>query len=212
MISISFVLFLLGLLWVYLNLFSNEETILLACYDRYISTFLLAWTIFNTFAILSSKKINFTYIYVCIVLLIIFAPLETIYTKYIQHSQYIRTMYVKRNYYTRIKKYKDKFSDNDKVFFLSNSRVDNIYIYRLCKYEMMGINIANQDPEYVTSEDIFKNTLMEEGYTYLYIYKITDDLLEKYANIFADVIVEENSLYEIKVDENEKLQLEKINI
>lgn len=211
-IGVSFVTWGIGLLWMYMTIFTEEEALILASFDRYFSTMLLAWTVFNSFILCDTEKNRFSEIYVTIVILISLSPMNTIYEKYIQCRNDINCSHVERNYYTTIKRCKKLFNDSDKIFLLSNGNTDNMYMFKICRYEMMGINIANNNPEYFGAEEDFMQILKEEGYTYIYIFRFKEDLKDNYINLFTGTTIQDDSLYKINLDGKENLNLEKINI
>lgn len=208
---ISTLVFLIGLLWMYLTIFKNEEASILASYSRYISTMLLAWILLNTLIMCNSEEIRITTIYIFISIIIAIMPAETIYSKYIQNTQYKNSSYIRRNYYTTIKQYEDLFANDDKIFFLSNTQMDNKYMLKLCKYEMMGINIANNDTSKIGNKEQFAKTLIQENYTYVYIYKIKENFQEEYKDIFSNQDISEQTLYKVETDEKNELKLQKVN-
>lgn len=210
-IIISTLIFLIGLLWMYLTIFEREETRIFASYSRYISTILLTWTLVNTLIICNQKEIKATTIYIFISIIIVTMPLKTIYSKYIQNIQYKNSSYIKRNYYTKIKQYEDLFTKDDKIFFLSNTEMDKEYLLKMCKYEMMGVNIANTDTNGIGSKEQFAKTLMQENYTYVYVYKITENLNEEYKELFNNQYTEPQTLYKVEINEKNELKLQKIS-
>ena len=82
-------------------------------------------------------------------------------------------------------------------------------ILKLYKYEMMTPNIANEEPIiYGTQEDFIK-ILLNQNYTYVYIYRVKDIFKEQYKEMFIDEIKNE-TLYKIEIDNNNILRLKTI--
>ena len=82
---------------------------------------------------------------------------------------------------------------------------------KLCKYEMMGINIANNDTSRIGNEEQFSKTLIQENYTYVYIYKIKENFQEEYKDIFSNQDISEQTLYKVETNERNELKLQKVN-
>ena len=77
---------------------------------------------------------------------------------------------------------------------------------KLCKYEMMGINIANNDTSKIGNKEQFAKTLIQENYTYVYIYKIKENFQEEYKDIFSNQDISEQTLYKVETDEKNELK------
>lgn len=211
-LGISFAIYATGLLWMYLTIFTKEEAQILACFPRYISTMLLTWVTLNNLIICDKEEIKISNIYIAIAILITLMPSATIYTKYIKSRQYIASAHVKRDYYTEIKKYENLLTTNDKIFFVSNvnTKTDNKYVLKLNKYEMMGVNIANNEPTNIGPKEKFADTLTKEKYNYVYIFNFDEKLKNEYKEIFYDNKIGERTLYKIETDSNKELKLKAI--
>lgn len=209
---ISFIIFTIGLLWMYLTIFKPDEAYFLASYNRYMNTILLTWLTINTLIIChTNKNINFSVIYTFVAIGIVLLPTDTVYTKYINKRQYKISTYIKRNYYCAgLKQYENLFTKNDKLYFISNTNIDNVKILALAKYEMMTLNIANEEPNSYGSKESFEKTLIQENYTYVYIYKVKENFKEDYKELFLEDIQDE-TLYKVNIDENNELNLEMVN-
>lgn len=211
-LGISFVIYALGLLWMYLTIFEKEEARILACFPRYISTMLLTWTTLNNLIICEKEEMKNSNIYIAMAILITIMPSKTIYTKYIKSRQYIVSAHVKRDYYTEIKKYDGLLTADDKIFFISNvnTKIDNKYVLKINKYEMMGINIANTEPSNIGTKEKFADTLIKENYNYVYINQFDEKLENMYKEIFYDSKISEQTLYKIETNSNKELKLKAI--
>lgn len=211
-LGISFVIYALGLLWMYLTIFEKEEARILACFPRYISTMLLTWTTLNNLIICEKEEMKNSNIYIAMAILITIMPSKTIYTKYIKSRQYIASAHVKRDYYTEIKKYDGLLTTDDKIFFISNvnTKIDNKYVLKINKYEMMGINIANTEPSNIGAKEKFADTLIKENYNYVYINQFDEKLENMYKEIFYDSKISEQTLYKIETNSNKELKLKAI--
>lgn len=210
---ISVILFAIGLLMVYLTLFTRIEAEVIGCYERYMSTMLIAWMFLNTL-ILCNKDISPSLICVFIAITIVLMPAKTIDTKYIQYNQYITNLHTKREYYTPLTKYKSLFTENVKIFFMSYTDMHDEKILNINKYELMGINIENESlkvtnnkAKRILTNKQLEKTLLEGDYTYMYVYKIKDKLKNRYTDLFKDSEILNDTLYKVKI-ENDNIILE----
>lgn len=208
---ISFVIFAIGLLWMYLTIFIEEEAFYLASYDRYMGTMLLAWLTLNTLIICDKSDFKLSNIYIFIVIGLTLLPSDTVYSKYIRYKEYIPAAQIKRNYYySKFEKYENLFKEDDKIYFISDTNINNIKVLKLHKYEMLTPNIANKEPIFYGGPELLAKTLLEENYTYLYIYKVEDEFIEKYQSLFSTDEIKNETLYKINVNEDGDLKLDTV--
>lgn len=208
---ISFVIFAIGLLWMYLTIFIEEEAFYLASYDRYMGTMLLAWLTLNTLIICDESDFKLSNIYIFIVIGLTLLPSDTVYSKYIRYKEYIPAAQIKRNYYySKFEKYENLFKEDDKIYFISDTNINNIKVLKLHKYEMLTPNIANKEPIFYGGPELLAKTLLEENYTYLYIYKVEDEFIEKYQSLFSTDKIKNETLYKINVNKDGDLKLDTV--
>ena len=201
----AFIIFLIGLLWMYLTIFTDYESSILACYWRYASTLILSWMMINTLILCNEDKIKIMVSYVFIVILMIFIPTNIIKDKYIDKKEYIKYLNTQRENYVTMSKYREVFSENDKVFFISN--VMNPFILRINRYELTEVNIANDNANIVYPVEQFTQILLNEKYKYVYIYKTENNFIDENKGIFENENIQEHTLYKVCVDEKENIQL-----
>lgn len=206
---ISIMIFAIGLLWMYLTIFREREAMEIASYERYMNTILLSWLTINTL-IIAQEDINLSVIYVWIAISVAILPHETIYTKYIQCRQDIQREKMERTYYyLGFRRYEKYFKKEDKIYFISDTSTNNEKVLQLCKYEMMTNNIANKEPKVTQNSKQLAQTLLEENYTYVYIFKVDDYIKEQIKNLFVNEQIKSETLYKIKKDGQGNVQLEK---
>lgn len=207
---ISTAIFIFGIWWMYITIFEFDEAIILASFDRYVNTTLLTWVTLNTLILFDNIKLKLSNIYSFFVIGIALLPMDIVYTKYINHEQYILTQKIKRNYYySNFRKYENIFTEQDKIYLISDSNMKNMLILKLYKYEMMTPNIANEEPIIYGTQEDFIEILLNQNYTYVYIYKVKDNFKEQYKEMFIDEIKNE-TLYKIEIDNNNILRLKTI--
>lgn len=199
--TISLIVFCVGLLLIYINIFEKWEAEALAGFERYISTMLLAWAMFNFFVFFYENDVKMSMISVFLTVLIILIPLKNINEKYIDNKNYIKNSIIRRNFYTSITDYKNILTIEDRVLFVVDSSSDLFTILKVNRYETMGtnINIVNSNLDFLDDKNAFCEVL--ETVDYVYIYSLRDD------SIFENEI-SNKTLY--KVDKNNILKLEKV--
>ena len=194
----------------YLTIFTTKEAEIAASYDRYMNTIILSWLTLNTW-IISEEEINLRVLYVFMAISISILPNDTIYTRYIQSSQDIKRTNIERSYYySKFKQCTKVIEEDEKVYFISQTRLNNEKVLKLCKYEMMTNNIANKSPKVNESKEQFTQTLLKENYSYVYIFIVEDDFKEKYKSLFKEEQINSKTLYRINEVEQGKIQLEKV--
>ena len=202
--AVSLILFAIGLLILYIRIFNIDEANNLASFERYMSTILLSWLIFNFFVWDLKKEIKHSTYYIILIIMFAFMPLENIYTKYINNKEYINISHTKRNYYTKIKDYEDVLTLNDKVLFIVDEMSNQQIILKLNRYENIGsnINIINEDMNFLNNNTELDDMLNKADYVYIYI------LNDK--KLISNNEVENNTLYKIHKNKDE-FRLEKID-
>lgn len=202
-IVFSFVIFCIGLLVMYINIFDEKEAIDLAAFERYLSTILLAWTMFNFIVLVYENDVKLKTFYVFLVIIIIFMPLEHTIEKYVNKNEYINKLYLERSYYTHIKDYENVLTKDDKVLFVADIVANPYIIIRMNRYETMGtnINIINTNIDFLYSLNAWNDALEKSDYVYIYSLENT--------NVFGSK-VENKSLYKVNKNDYNNLKLEKV--
>lgn len=206
--SLALILFLIGLLWMYLTIFIEYEANILACYTRYTSTMLLSWAMLNNFILCNDTKIKTKTLFLFLVVIILFLPMDTIKEKYIHKKEYITYIKEEKARYVSMSKYKQRLNENDKIFFLSN--VLNPFVLKINKYEFMDLNIANKEANVVMTKEQFLQMLIDEKYTYIYVWRTSMDFRTNYKSIFENEDISNETLYQIVFDLNKNTFLRKV--
>lgn len=203
--SIFTLIYILGMLWMYLTIFNFTEAGILASYERYVGTIILASFLFNTYILIEVIEAKLSNILLIISVLLVFLPFQTI------EKDYFREPSTEVTKYENILKYKNIFSEEDKVYYLGYSSMEERYALALIKYKMMPITTNNIHLEYKTDNQEFYNKLIENGYTYLYLYRGSKSLEKEYNDAFENEKISDDSLYKI-VENNGKIYFRKIEI
>lgn len=195
--GISIIAYILGLLWMYLAIFNYSESGILASYERYVGTIMLAAFCFNTYVLIESIKIELRSIMIMITACLLFLPLQDIQKKYINGKEYINSTIQSIEQYNKISIYKDVLKQNDKVYYVGLPSMEEQYVIKLIKYKMMPVNVENNRMEYSENGQEFCEKLIDDGYTYIYIEKTSISFNEKYKGLFSNESIINNSLYKI---------------
>ncbi len=206
--AICSILFLIGLLWMYVTIFMEHEAITLACYGRYVSTMLLSWLMLNHIVLCNKEKNKINVWYMLIVVTIIFMPKEVIKEKYIHKEEYIQELIEQKAEYTAMSRFQTIFLPTDKIFYVSD--VFTPFVLTLNQYEFMEMDIANHEARVTGTKEQFEHTLMEENYTYVYVYKVEGSFRNKYRTLFEHEVIQDDMLYQVCLDQYNKVQLKKV--
>ena len=186
------------LLIIYLFIFTPQEAMILACYERYLSVIPLAITLFNIFVLKENyeeRELKATYICMIIAILIAFVPMDVIDKTYIKNNENKKENIEYRQKYSEILKYKNKIDKDSKVYYISNL-VGNKDI-TIVKYEFLPFKIGNNNSKLTMTKEEFEKELKEKNYEYVYI-STTDRFLEKdFSSLFENEKIEEGTMYKI---------------
>ena len=202
---ISLIIFFIGLIFVYLNLFTLKEAEALASFERYLSTILLSIIIFDFCVLFYDFKVKRVDYYIFLVILLIFMPLQNIILKYVDCRNYINISQIKRSFYTNISKYEKIFSPEDKVLFVIDRITNQKVIFKLNRYNSFGsnINIVDVDFDFIDDREKINKLLKEVDFVYIYLLKNKD--------VFENNDVSDRSLYKVFKNGDNNFKLEKIN-
>lgn len=204
---ITIPIYLVGLLLIYLRIFEPIEAMVLACFERYVSTILLAVVIFQAYVMEEKIEYSFKSSIIVIAILIALVPLENVEEKYIEGRSYIKKAQIKRNAYTKIKKYNNKFTMEDRILYIAGIEADSNYLSFLNNYELMPNRIKNViSGNYSEVEGMIKAI---KDYDYVYIYRMKQENQEAVKEVFQDEKVENDILYKV-INEDNKIVLEKV--
>lgn len=205
-------IYLIGMLLIYLKLFDPGEAIILACFERYISTILLAIVAFQAYVIEDKNhENNYKQSLVIIFIIVAMLPISNIEEKYIEGKAYIRKSVLVRNMNTELKNYKSQLNDEDKILYLIDMISKKLQLQKINSYEMMPIKI--QDVMLGSFKSLEKFEDLVSNYTHVFIYKIEQQENDIIKYVFEDQNIIDNTMYKvIKTDESiflERLKIEK---
>ena len=198
------ILYYIFLLYMYLTIFDVSEATTLTSLGRYSMTILLADVVFN-FYILYEEKIKMDkYIsFVIIVFMIMFLPFSTITEKYVNGLEYNKVAQNNRDIMTKIEKYREGLSKDDKIYYVAGIETDLPKLLSLTRYVMMPINIEDITLGLGLDKKSFSQNILDEGYTHIYIYRVPE-MKEDIQSIFEDKKIKRDTLYQVeKINEKE---------
>ena len=202
--SIAIVLFMIGLLWMYLTLFIQYEATILSCFWRYTSTIVISWTMLNNL-ILCENKNNLISSILLIIVFLVFLPYEILDARYIKRDECIEAIKEGQKEFLSFEKYEKKLTNNDKIYFVS--KLMTPFVLKINKYKYINLNIANNDSDLNCGVDEFARILKDEEYDYVFIFKTYFEFETIYCSIFENNEILNDSLYKVSIDENNKVKL-----
>lgn len=202
-ILISIPLYLTSLLITYATIFEMIEAQQLTCFNRYVSTILLAYVVFQMFVLMQIHEENYPRS-LCLVIAMIVAliPLENIETKYINGKSYVITSNINRDIYTKIKKYKNELEATDKILYISGPKANMEYMHALNEYEIMPVRIERMILGGFGTQKDFINLV--EKYNYVFIYRIKQEEKDIINGAFKEE-VKNDTLYKVKKENSETI-------
>lgn len=208
-ILISIPIYLLVLFITYITVFDRIEVEMLSCFDRYCSTILLSVAMFQVMSIIDIEiKTNLKTIFLTFTILIFMLPQENIYNKYINSKNYIVNFDAKRDVYTKIKNYRRIIEKDDKILFITGIDSNSEYLFSINQYELMPINLAACDSGNFMTKEKFEETIKNNNYTHIYIYRIKEEVKEIIKSLFEYEIIQNDTLYKVST-EGEQILLER---
>lgn len=208
---ISIIIYILGLLCMYLTIFTYAESKSLASYERYVGTIMLSAFLFNTYFFIENTKIKFSTILAIISICLIFMPVQAIQKNYIDVENYKESPIPEIAEYGKIEKYKKIFNENDKIYYFGYKTLYEEYVAKLIKYKMMPVSIECRQTEYFRDRREFAQQLVDDGYTYIYIHQPDERLKFVLKDMFDNTNISDDSLYKINKDEG-KIYFKKVEI
>lgn len=205
---ISIPLYLIILLITYATIFETIEAQQLTCFDRYTSTILLAYSIFQMLVLMQEKEESF-FRSLCLVIALIVAlmPLENIERKYINGRSYCLSSNINRDIYTKIRKYTENIEPTDKILYIAGPKANMEYLTAMNEYEIMPITITATMVGVFGTQENFETTIKD--YDYVFIYRIKQEQKETIKKVFLDENISNDTLYEV-VNEDGKVILKQI--
>ena len=194
---ISILIWLIGLCLMYMTIFEMHEAISLTCFERYVSTMLLANAIFYMFIIIQmEEKQSKKQTIIVILILLSMLPLATIQQKYIKGKNYIMMSRVNRNIYTQLKQYKNQLKETDKVLFIVEKKADIDYITSMNNYEIMPLTIEQSIKSSFNDVDSFTKKI--ENYTHVFIHGIESEEEKIIKEVFENEEIKTDRLYKVE--------------
>lgn len=202
--ALSVPIYLIGLFITYSKIFDIQEARMLTSFERYTSTILLAYAMFQMM-VFSQIKYDKDLKNIIVTLSIVFAliPMANIQEKYLDGKNYIMTSNINRNIYTKIKRYKDIFESTDKILYIYGSKMNMEYLKAINEYEMMPIRIEQMLTGSFIDQKSFEDIVKD--YTYVYIYRIDEEEISKIEGAFQYNYVEKDMLYKVIKHDDEIL-------
>ena len=191
-------IYLISILIIYITIFDFDEAMVQASFFRYISTIFLSFVMFQVFILIENNYNESESIFVIISLIILFIPLKNIQIQYIDGKNYINRANTLRNSYTKIKRYKECFEDDDKILYIAGPKTIIDYMTVMNNYELMPIIINKMIPGIFKTEEEFTDVVKE--YDYVYVYQIRDEDGDIIKNVFEDKYILKNVLYKVKIE------------
>ena len=199
-------IWLLGLLFMYVTIFDLREAMFLTCFDRYVSTILLANCVFQMLVILQVEETKGkTQAIIIIFVLLSLIPLSNIEEKYINGKNYIKMAHTNRYIYTQLKNYKNQLQITDKILYMVGTDTNTDYITSMNNYELMPIRIEQTIKNNFKDINHFKD--MVKDYTHIFIYQIEDKKKNEIKELFEKNEVKTDVLYKVK-NQNNRITLE----
>ena len=190
------IIYPISLLIMYIFIFSPEEAVNLASFNRYLSTIIIFLIILYIILLANNEKI-LKYRKILIVLFLLLFFLNNRLTKLtIKKIKYIKKVKKERQEIKSIPE-EIKKNYNNKIYFVSNMNKDEGYYYWIFKYEATPLKI--QDFYYTDNENLFETL---KNYDYLYVKDFDENFSKKYSGIFKEGL-EANSFYKIEKENNE---------
>lgn len=204
--------YIVMLLYMYLTIFSFDEALTLTSIGRYMETIILT-NIALDFYIIYEENIFFKMMQFFIILsiIIMFLPINTINEKYINGNNYNAVVKNNRDIMTKLKKYKNVLSINDKIYFITGISTDNQKMLSLNNYIMMPIKIGKISTGVGSNKELFCKQLLEENYSHIYFYRIPE-MTDEQVKMLNGEMLKRDTLYKIEKINNDNLILQEVKI
>ena len=203
--TIIMIIYILLMMIPYLTLFEKEETMMLSCFNRYISSILLSGFFLNM--LIAFENLKSRHIIYVITILILFLPFETIGHRYINASNYNDMVMYKRDKYGYIKHYNKIFKPEDKIYLVAEEIFDKYYTTQINQYEVLPAKIGNSDFTETPANIVDQ---LKREYTYIYVLNGNKQFSNLTKEIFKeDISYQENALYKI-IKQEDQIKLERM--
>lgn len=204
----SWIIFILGMLIMYLFIFTPEEALILACFERYILIIPFGMVVVDL-ALLSDKweKIKASTIILCIAILLTLMPIQTMSEIYWHNKEEKESRIQLVEPYKEILKYADKIEADAQIYYISNFVGDKEIA--LVRYEMLPIKIQNKSSKLTMTREEFVEEIVNNGYTHVYINENDRVLTNQFIDLFENNQIESKTMYEI-VRSGENIMFSKV--
>ena len=197
-------------LFTYLFIFTQEEAMILSCFQRYILLIPFAIILINVFLIeeyYKNENIKIINIFIILAIILMFLPIDVMKDLYLNHDKNKIEREDYRNYFSILVDYENIIGKDDKVYYINNF-TDNREIV-IVKYNFLPYKISNDSSKLNMSLDEFIKILKEENYSYVYVRTVDRILENKFKKLFENGLIEKNTLYEI-IEENDNIIFSKV--
>lgn len=204
---ISWIIFIFGMLIMYLFIFTKEEALILACYERYALILPLGIIIIDVVFLEDKwKKVKLSQIVLCLSLILVFMPLQTIYEMYYNNDEEKAKRIEQREPYKEILKYSDKLNEEAEIYYISNFVGEKEIA--LVRYEMLPIKIQNKSSKLTMTREEFIEEIINNGYTHIYINENDRVLTNQFIDLFENNEIKSKTMYKIQKEEDKIVFLE----
>ena len=199
------IIYTISLLLTYLFIIPEIESTQIASYERYVGTIILGNIMF-LFSIVVNKKMKISKSKLVIILCIcsIIFPINNIIIRLTDKDNEIEKEILNRRYISQIVEYKDKLTEEDKIYYFSNEGSEAKKKLYIARYIMMPIKIGNIEIEI---KEELKKKLKEEKYTHIYLFELTEEAKEAYKKMFPESKIKEKTMYKIENEDNGEMKL-----
>ncbi len=199
---VSVPIWIAGLLFMYLTIFDLEEAISLNCFERYVSTILLADVYFQMFILTQTQNKNWKQQTIIIVfILVALLPIKNLQEKYLDGKNYKVMSQMNRMIYTQLRNYQNKLKPTDKLLYIVGTKSNLEYLTLMNNYEIMPLKIKKSIKSNFYDVNSFKN--IAKDYTHIFIYQIEREEKDKIKEAFENNEVQTDTLYKVENEENQ---------
>lgn len=196
----GFVVYCIGLLYLYFFQFSEYEAINVASLERYLSSWLLGVVLLGAMVVLTACARDTAGNWMgcgCVLLaaLLVMPGTQTEISRLVSPGKVAAVEQQQRSAYFTPHTFPFAWSENDQIYFVAE---DTAVYEELCaKYSFypnrisssLGYNFNTAGDYALWSNEVSADAWQEvlsEDYTYVYLYKISPSFIEKYASLFED--------------------------
>ena len=219
-IFIGELLYIFLMLVLYLLMFSEQEALSLASFDRYMGIYLTAILFFIIFITIarSVEQKNYNFLIILLLIIIINSNVSVFISNIYNNKNNIEKTHIRRqSYISAANRIKNKVDKNKKYKFyiiVQNSAGMEKWMLR---YEIRDILKEMNEGftwslgEKYSEDDIwtlnisqykFKEIIFKENYDYIYLYIVDDRFIKKYGSIFEGNDIHSDQLYRVNRDKN----------